>query len=146
MWGSPTVRFKVSHPQNQDPSLWASKVPSPLAESSSIWSGPHCTGSGTSHTSNFTIVIINLNKPEDIRDSKRAERDAIEQVLTSRRRNKARPRRARRRRGATSSTWWWTSCCCDHWGPTQAREEDKAQNQSEETEGGKKKVTSERTY
>lgn len=44
-------------------------------------------------------------KPEDVRDSNAAGRDAIEQVLTSRRHNKAHPRRARRRRGATSSTW-----------------------------------------
>lgn len=86
-------------------------------------------------------------KSEDIRESNAAERDATEQVLTSRPRNKARPRRTRRSRGATSSTWWWTSCCCDRRGPTQAREEGKAQNQSEETEGGKKKkVTSERSY
>lgn len=101
-----------------------------------------------SHTSHFIMVIIDLKKSEDIRESSAAERDAIEQLLTSRRRNKARPRWARRRRGATSSTWWWTSCCCDRWGPTQAREEGKAQNQSEETEGGvkKKKGTSERSY
>lgn len=132
------VLVTKSHPPTLGPCLWASKVPFPWEESSSIWSAPHYRDKETQY---ITVVRACPSRRYSqcwwIDETSRTNTHMAlyvrcdgEEIPTSWWCNRARSRWAWQKQDARSNTWWQTLHYCDPSGPSQGLGEGKGQNRS----------------